>query len=470
MNIDTHEITVVLYDDLGPNCDDIRNNLYDLTNFKVGGSHKFKTISTRNITDTIRELCVNNTSSEKWAVIIGIGTFLQGQNVIFDTVKHAKQENAPLACHILDRGGYYHFHQQWFALNLKTYADIGSPSFEESQESIQIHTRETERCPDNAHDDYTPWWVRPKSQNLVTYTSDRGYFGIRVVGELIQAGHDITNIPQVLRKRKDYCYPAHNHDDIVAIIKDPTHQPKDVALQYFNKTMVHLVDNLKKGYYVLNTELISEVSHEHMQFDCFVGVCGGIKPAIISGGPNFSETSEVYLVDISPAAINWQKYLLANWDGNFDNFENVYNTFQEIHKLDNYVPIYTFGQTDKNHVHNVGLALLENFNQILSVAKIDKNEFYDRWNKYRNQTHHFVNIDLNEDGAIDKILDCTKNSKVGAYIWLSNVFEMDYLMFYKTKKCSTNQGEIMKEIILAKATVPTALEIHQDIVFSPNVK
>jgi hypothetical protein len=132
--------------------------------------------------------------------------------------------------------------------------------------------------------------------------------------------------------------------------------------------------------------------------------------------------------------------------------------------------MYIFSLTDKNHIHNAGLALLENFNQMLSFAKIDKNEFYDRWNKYCNQTHHFVNIDLIEDGAIDKILDCTKNSKVGAYIWLSNVFEMDYLMFYKTKKCSTNQGEIMKEIILAKATVPTALEIHQDIVFSPNVK
>jgi len=153
MNNDYPEIAVVLYNDLKPECDDIAQNLIDFTDFKLNGKYRLNIFHTKTITATLQQLAGNFA----WAVVVTAGNFLQDQTLLFKTIEHAKNENSPLACHILDRGGYYHLHPQWFAIDLAAYTAIGSPPFEWTPGPVEIVTRTTERCPDNVHDDYTPW-------------------------------------------------------------------------------------------------------------------------------------------------------------------------------------------------------------------------------------------------------------------------------------------------------------------------
>jgi hypothetical protein len=253
MNNKFQDIAIVLYDNIKPHCADIAQNLIDLTDFKLNGQYQFNLSQTKDLTQELKKLADKGYA---WAGIVAAGNFLQSQTLITDTIEHAKSENSPMACHILDRGGYYHLHPQWFALDLQAWTAVGQPAFEEQAGPVTFATRKTQRDANNAHDDYTPWWVGPESEELVEYTSDRQYTGINVIAEFIRAGYRITNIPNEIRQRKNYCYPDHAHDEIVKLIANKNYEPKDVALWWFSHAIRQLTKNLDTGYYVLNTETL----------------------------------------------------------------------------------------------------------------------------------------------------------------------------------------------------------------------
>ena len=424
MNKDFPTIAVVLYDNIKPACADIAQNLIDLTEFKLCGRYQFNLFQTKTLTEELKKLAAQG---YEWAGVVAAGNFLQNQTLVIDTINHAKAENAPMACHILDRGGYYHLHPQWFALDLQAWTAIGQPAFEEQPGPITFTTRKTHRDTNNAHDDYTPWWVAPQSEELVEYTSDYQYTGINVIAEFIRAGYRITNIPNEIRQKKNYCYPDHGHDDIVKLIADKNHEPKDEALWWFGFAMRQLTKNLDTGYYVLNTEtLLNPMLMKNQPLDCFVGVCGGLKPACVTGNSNFIDSTNVYLFDISLAAIEWQKYLLAEWDGDFNVFEHLWQRFQSEHPT--YGPMY--------HSHE---SINNNIDWFLNNASLNRDDFAISWAKYRNMTHTFIHLDLMADDATAKILDITNNSTLGSYLWTSNAFVMDYLMFFKTREWTNNK-------------------------------
>jgi hypothetical protein len=246
MNKDYPEIAVVLYNDLNSDCDDIAQNLIDLTNFKVHGKYNLNIFHTKTITSTIKDLSLQGFS---WAVVVTAGNFLQDQTCLIKTIEHAQNNNSPLCCHILDRGGYYHFHQQWFAVDLKIYTAVGSPAFEQSNGPVSLTTVSTQRCQDNVHDDYTPWWIKPTGTEPMTYHSDHGYFGLRVISEFVRNGYGIVNVPIDVRQRKNYCYPDFNHDGLVKIIQNPEYQPEDThsPLWWFKQAIDQLTSSRASG-------------------------------------------------------------------------------------------------------------------------------------------------------------------------------------------------------------------------------
>ena len=443
MNKDFPDIAVILYNNIKPEHADIAQNLIDLTEFKLNGRYQYNLYQTKTLTAELKKLADQGYA---WAGVVAAGNFLQNQTLIMDTIDHAKSENVPMACHILDRGGYYHLHPQWFALDLKAWTAIGQPAFEEQSGPVTFTTRKTYRDTNNAHDDYTPWWVAPESDELVEYASDYQYTGINVIAEFVRAGYRITNIPNEIRNCKNYCYPDHGHDDIVKLIADKNYEPKDEALWWFGFAMRQITKNLDTGYYVLNTEtLLDPAEMKNQPLDRFVGVCGGLKPACITGNSNFVNNTDVYLFDISLAAIEWQKYLLANWDGNFDVFEKIWQQFQSDNPT--YGPMY--------HSHQ---SISNNIDWFLSNAKLTRDSFATSWSKYCNMKHTFIHLDLMSSDATDKILDITNKSTLGSYVWTSNAFVMDYLMFFKTREwCNKKTAEFISDL-QTKSTKPLLLE------------
>ena len=443
MNKDFPNIAVVLYDNIKPECVDIAQNLIDLTDFKLRGQYQFNLYQTTTLTEELKKLA---DQGYEWAGIVAAGNFLQSQTLIIDTIQHAQAENSPMACHILDRGGYYHLHPQWFALDLQAWTAVGQPAFEEQSGSITVTTRKTQRDTNNVHDDYTPWWLAADSEELVEYTSDRQYTGINVIAEFIRAGYRITNIPNEIRQRKNYCYPDHAHGEIVKLIADKNYEPKDVALWWFGHAMRQLTKNLDTGYYVLNTEtLIDPVLMKDQPLDCFVGVCGGIKPACITGNANFADDTCVYLFDISRAAIEWQKYLLAEWNGDFDVFESLWQRFQAEHT--DYGPMYLSHQS-----------IDANIDWFLDNAGLTRDNFTATWTKYQGMSHTFIHLDLLADNATTKILDITNQSRLGSYVWTSNAFVMDYLMFFKTRQWALDRADSFVTGLRSRTMRPLLLE------------
>jgi len=445
MNNKFQDIAIVLYDNIKPHCADIAQNLIDLTDFKLRGQYQFNLSQTKDLTQELKNLANNGFA---WAGVVAAGNLPESQTLITDTIDHAKSENSPLACHILDRGGYYHLHPQWFVLDLNAWTAVGQPAFEEQPGSITLTTRKTHRDTNNVHDDYTPWWVAPESEELVEYTSDYHYTGINVIAEFIRAAHSITNIPNEIRQRKNYCYPDHAHDEIVKLIADKNYESMDIPSWWFGHHLRNITKKLDIGYYVLNTEtLINPAFMEDQPLDCFVGVCGGLKPACITGYSNFVDNTQVYLFDISAAAIEWQQYLLANWDGNFNVFESVWRQFQSEHS--DYSPIYYSHQS-----------IDDNIDWFLNNAMLTRDNFMETWAKYKGMTHTFIHLDLMDADATTKILEITNQSALGSYLWTSNAFVMDYLMFFKTQAWATNKTQSFINKLAANTMQPILLENH----------
>jgi hypothetical protein len=256
---------------------------------------------------------------------------------------------------------------------------------------------------------------------------------------------EIISIPIEIQDYKKYCYPHRNYNELIKLIIDPKCQLNDPQLTEFIQEVNQAFTNLERGYYVLNTELFNANLIKDKQFDCFIGVCGGLKPSCIIGKYDFAVNSNIYLFDISQAAINWQKYLLGNWDGDLTKFEEVFNQFQTNNP--NYIPIY--------HSHR---SINENINWFLTSVGFNNNEFKQVWKKYSSMQIKFISLDLLADDAVDQIITWSQGSKLGNYIWISNSFEMDYLMFYKTNKQSQEKFYKFKKNLIEKSNVFTILE------------
>ena len=420
MKKDFPEIAVVMYNNLPARCHEVEQNLCDFTKFKINGQHNLHTYETKNITEMLTTL----SATHRWAVVIAAGNILQSQKLIMDSVEYAKKENSPLSCHILDRGGYFHLHPQYFTIDLEVYQSLGFPAFEETPGPVDINTKITERSIDNVHDDYTPWWLHSGTETK-TYASDQGYFGINVVAGMINAGYNIVNIPRELRQRKNYCYPEHQLLEIKKMIADPLYVPvnNNGPIWWFAHDLRMITQGLDKGYYVMNTEplYLDNPKLNDQQFDCFVGVASGVKPACLIGKLKFSDDSRIILVDISPAALKWQKHLLESWDGDFRTFEAVFRVFEKQNP--DLIPIYFRDQS----FENLFVWFFEN-------VQMDSIEFQQCWKRYQTMQVEFVELNLLETPSMQYVVDTINQHQHGAYVWSSNLFHMDYLSFYRTDR------------------------------------
>lgn len=389
-----------------------------LRDIRIAGS---KCIFTRDIHSTLIACAA---AGFEWAVVMTPGCFYQDHLLGQLTVEHAKQMESPLCAHIIDKDGYFYFHHQWFALDLDVYRDIGFPQLEESRRDIIIKTPEVDRSTDNIHDHYTPLWLAPKEQSqLREITLPYRHFGVELISALMSNGHRVVNVPKSIRNKKGYCYPESNGKKIREIIDSPGSEyskDQDRNLWELSNLLNKKVADLSSAYYALNTESIQAVSssvkqHQTLKFDRYAGVCGGIKNALIVGEDQFVEGTSILLFDISQAAIDWQKYLLANWDGN----------------------IHALPELDRAFVVSTGYRSI--VNPVRTIEKMNWNtndhlHLLKKWRKYKNCEFKFLKLDVLQPSSWNFLADdFESNAKLGSYLWLSNCFMMDYNYFYHGK-------------------------------------
>jgi hypothetical protein len=103
-------------------------------------------------------------------------------------------------------------------------------------------------------------------------------------------------------------------------------------------------------------------------------------------------------------------------------------------------------------------SIADNIDWFLNNAGLTRAEFRTRWIKYCGMTHTFVHLDLMDADATEKILKITNQSALGSYLWTSNAFVMDYLMFFKTRAWAMNKTQSFINELAANTVQPILLE------------
>lgn len=442
------KIAIVLYDDLTEQECAIHKNLLDYTKFNLKNHYK-KLFYTKEISKTLEEL----SNDYDWAVVACIGTWTDlGKNLPELAVEYAVEANSPLSCHIIDENhNYFSLHPQWFAIDLKVYKELGFPKLEDDKKENYITIASTIRSLENVHNDYTPLWLEADNLNLITTLKvSKKCFGVELIANLIAKGHKIINVPDSIRQHKIYLYPKKNIAELSKMIAKKLYKPNDLNLQFFHSKIMHDLKLLIYGFYVHNTERTKLHSKLDGKFDFYAGVCSGFKTVFILNNLDFCDNGTVVLFDNSYAAIDWQKYLIANWDGNLSTFEEILSKFKlEFPKYHEIKP----KESNKDLVNT------------LNELNITPEEFKIKWKNYRNLNHEFLKIDLLSDNAASTLQDLIyKNSKHKRYIWISNVFHMTHLSFFYTDEYGQKKLESFKDKLFSKKDSSIVLEANGNII------
>ena len=414
-----NQIIVVLFDNLTESTKHLKTRLLDLAEFK--SKSNLDLVVSNDLDTDLPQL----SNSYEYAMVIALGSIWHTSQEIFDSVRYAQEKQAALIAHILDRDPYYEFHPQWFVLNLQIYKYLNFPQIGESSGTTDLEVIDVIRSEENFHHTYTPHWIKPGNQlsikNIPNY-----FFGFRLINQLLMQGYTIYNVPQHIRDRKSFCYPEQNVEEIFKSMEN---------VDYISPTLDPHFDWLVRGqrqnvyngigYYPANTESIFCYNYDtlpsNIKFNYFAGVAGGFKPALLTNTDQFENNVHIVIFDYSDAALNWQKHLYHKWDGIIDNLEPLFNEFQS--QFPHYNPIISLRDSFSVKVK-----------QVLAEQGVTDEQLYSAWQKYKLQTVEFKKIDLLDIDTVKEFSADLQDLNTSAYFWFSNVFYMDWQMFYYGKE------------------------------------
>jgi hypothetical protein len=344
----------------------------------------------------------------EYIVVSALGNFLRMGSINADIINDCIANDSPLSAHLLQRNEYYTLDPQFFCLNLKIWDLIGRPQFEPIAGYSEFISNEIERSVEDHHDNYTPFWIKP-TQYKKSYTITYPQFGSLVIRAFIEHGYKLINISSAIRQRKVYLYPNDNKQDLESWIEDHDYAPITIPLQRYAKQINQQFLDDERTVYVLNSEDVLKSTVN--KIDRYVGVCGGLKAVAILRLNGFTESTQVDLIDISQPALDYQRYLVENWDGNFDNYREVSETFQKSN------PTFIYAWRSWNGWES-------EVKSFLNSAGISKDDFYDTWQLYKKLRISYNCVDLLDTVAVIKFFN-SKNSG-NTYVWVSNAYNMEH--------------------------------------------
>jgi hypothetical protein len=385
----------------------VEERIRDLSNFYNGAvinDPTWVTIESADLHATLNQLA---DEGYQFVIVVADGNCIRDGGIDDYIITQCNQSGCPLIGHIiLHPNDIVKLDEQFFCLNLTVWHEIGRPRFESHETRLNGTYQGCSRSSDNYHDDYTPYFIYPSNEEQVY---EYGYhpFGTEVILLLLNAGYTISNVNSVLRKKKLFLYPQHNQKELLSLFTDFDTQVESVPLQQFQTVIKKQRDISDKTVYILNSERIA--GHDGPTIDHFVGVCGGLKPPIILG-MNGTVTAKVSLFDFSDIALVFQKHIRDVWDGDLYHYKDICDEFQQQHP-DNVLAWKSWNTWDYE------------VNYFLNSAGISFNDFKDYWQKYQSLDVTFTKVNILEPTSwfIDAI-----NGSSCYYVWISNVFNMEY--------------------------------------------
>jgi len=317
-----------------------------------------------------------------------------------------------VAGHILDfNDEWYWLHPQFFVVNIRQWKALGRPDFGMfNGAKTTIDLPNSTRSSENVHDGYTPLWLKPQPGQ--TNMTVRLKYGWNMIKASLEAGLQIINIPDLIRKLKGNTYIEDRRFDrflecIYMSAAELDELPQGEIDSGQLKYAKHAVDRYVcygEGIYVNNNEaIIDAVGMKHPMVDHLICVAAGFKPNFILHTCGFHDDTRISWMDISQNALDFKRWLAENWDGT---------------DLD---AAWRRGQPDKSHWNGEDdrSDLQQDLNMFIGFAGMDQPQWLDNWSRFRRLPADYQILDfvLNQDSLLDLIRASTGKSIV---VWISN--------------------------------------------------
>ena len=371
--------------------------------------------STNQLTVTLNQLTDQGVD---WVVVSALGNYLRRGSIDDRIINNCIAAGAPMAGHLLDRQGYYNIDPQFFCLNLIAWNTIGRPAFEGDNNRTTFTSVVVERSVENFHDGYTPYWLRA-SEGTQEYSVDRMQFGAGVVRAFLENHYTLINVDDEIRKRKMCLYPEHNAVELKQMFTDLDFEPTAPILRVYSEEMRRQFDFENKHVYVLNSEPV--IARTTPPIDSYFGVCGGLKAVAILHKNGFKDTTQVNLFDISPPALEYQQFVVENWDGDFDHYGGVFNRFKDTH------PELPYAWRSWNSwEHEIEV--------FLTSGEITREEFQSTWQRYIKLPITYTLVNLLDHASVDEYFGQYQSPGGNHYVWVSNAYRMEHTMYLYGEK------------------------------------
>ena len=404
---------VIHYNNINISDKEYADRMQDLTEFCVNKPRDWPVIHCTDLHATLLD-CLEKDYT--WAFVNSLGHMIYAWEAFEDIIKNCEQHNCPLMSHLIYIPDQYPgIDNQFFALNLKQWQQVGCPAFEPQLNQIQGFTSVgIQRSSENFHDDYTPYWIKADSGEN-TYHSYTDVFGYLVVDAFLRAGYVLHNFNKEIRNKKYHLYPNNNYELINHFRLTGKLLPETDENRYPRQTLETTVYKeykyLKTTIYPLNSESLIDIPRKYNQpLDHIIGVAGGFKTVLLLAQLGFNSNTRVTYLDISQSALDYQIYIANAWDGNLDDYWQIYNAFEKSYPNNNFS-----WRTWNDWNHEVQL--------LLNDANLNKHQFKELWQKYQELDKEYVCVDLLEDTSplVQRIRD---NPDWIKYVWISNAYDM----------------------------------------------
>jgi len=409
-------------------CEDLNNNASDeyisilktMTNIGIQNSTEGSYVVDCDL-DTLDETLSNlRHFGYKVAVVWAEGSWPDDSDIdkeILKSVEEWDKEEWGCAGHILDRPGRQNpiFHHQCVIINLQKLTKI-----------LYCKIREYEASSEYLHDNYTPKWIQPASENYIPNSSWQETEGEKpynlfnhILRSSLDAGLKVFNLDYNIRNCKACIYPEDDIQWTEGEIdkKFNNMQPIYDMMQTYpdKKPLFEFKVQDQTNLYILNTESVPDTTVDDIQV--MVCPCSGLHQ--FKYIQSSIDTMELILwTDFSPYAVKWLEILIREWDGK--NFHDFFKANE--HRLE-YTGSIIYG-------HGTWEKFIDSFES--------EQEWLTLWSKIQNLEHQFKVVNIVEDyKTIVNMLPHNKN----VLLQCSNIFL--YEANYFSKKLNTVLNSIL---------------------------
>lgn len=353
-----------------------------------------------------------------------------------------KEEKFLVMGHILDeretKDRWFRLHEQCFVINYLMWKKLGEPKFGDFGRK-PVEVREAIRSAENFHDEHTPKYLSPGTEQVKI---NRTGFGWNFINESLKSGLAVLNFDEQARATKTYLYPEEKDDQEEfksyfregAANYDIDNNGLKGNQQEFMNYHSFTIKSSPKAIWVMNTETVQDIDfvpNRHPLKNLYSVAAGWKTFAFLNNWHPDTNVSDVNITyfDISQHALDVRKWMHEEWDPrNFNDYLDylIENYFSKGIGLISLYEGFNFQAPNWDSERETAKEAYEN-----SILRIfdSLEEYYHMHEMVRYNNINYVQADMCKDytGLLNAITPHEEG--FDSVVWSSNYITTRYTMW-----------------------------------------